>query len=221
MKDALNLTQIYNERFGERDRLEKNRIWQILCRKFFQKYVRPTDTVLDLAAGFCEFINNIECGTRIAVDLNPEIKSYARSDVQVVIAPSTDLSAVPADSVDVVFVSNFFEHLPNKDIFMLTLQQIRSVLRSGGKLLILQPNIAAVGGRYWDFVDHHLPLTERTLVEALNLVDMEVSEVRARFLPYTTKGNTPRASWMIALYLMFPPAQWIMGRQAWVVGVKP
>jgi SAM-dependent methyltransferase len=189
--------------------LEKARVWQILCKYFFQKYIKPSDTVLDLAAGFCEFINNIECEKRIAVDLNPEVKNFAAPDVQVIITSSTDLSPISADSVDVVFVSNFFEHLPDKDTSLLTLQSIRRVLRRGGKLLILQPNIAAVGGRYWDFVDHHLPLTERTLVEALNLVNIEVKEVRAKFLPYTTKGHLPRASWLIILYL------------AWVVGIKP
>ncbi len=29
-------------------------------------------------------------------------------------------------------------------------------------MLVLQPNIRYVGGAYWDFLDHHLPLTDRT-----------------------------------------------------------
>jgi hypothetical protein len=95
------------------------------------------------------------------------------------------------------------------------------VLRGGGRVLILQPNIRVLGGQYWDFVDHHLPLTDRTLVEALNLVGMEVREVRPRFLPYTTKSRLPQQPLLVRLYLLFRPAQRLLGGQAWVVAEKP
>ena len=40
----------------------------------------PRDaTVLDLAAGHCEFINNIQAGRRIAVDLNPARRQLAQA----------------------------------------------------------------------------------------------------------------------------------------------
>lgn len=219
--ESLNVTEIYRARFDKQDRARKEKIWQVLCRQFFQRYVKPTDTVLDLAAGYCEFINNIDCAARIAVDLNPETREFARPDVRFVQAPSDDLGAIEPDSIDVVFVSNFFEHLPDKEMFLNTLREIRRVLRSGGRLLILQPNIGVLHGHYWDFVDHHLPLTEKTLVEALGLVDMRVQEVRARFLPYTTKSRLPQSPWLVSLYLAIPLAHLFMGVQAWVVGVKP
>ena len=70
-------------------------------------------------------------------------------------------------------------------------------------------------------MDHHLPLTDRTLVEALGLVDMEVHEVRPRFLPYTTKSRLPQHPLLARLYLMLPLVHQVFGGQAWVVGVKP
>jgi SAM-dependent methyltransferase len=140
--------------------------------------------------------------------------------VRVVIAYSHDMADVASDSVDVVFVSNFFEHLPDKQVFLDTLREIRRVLRPGGKLLIFQPNIRFLNGAYWDFIDHYLPLTDRTLVEALHLVGLRIDEVRPRFLPYTTRSRLPRWPWLVRLYLQLRPAHWIFGRQAFVAARK-
>src|SRR5262249_10270216 len=138
------------------------------------------------------------------------------------LVPSDQLSSrVTLDSVDVVFCSNFFEHLPDKRTFLATLAEIRRVLRPGGRLLVLQPNIRFVGAAYWDFVDHHLPLTDRTLVEACESLNFEVVEVIPRFLPYTTRSALPQSPWLVRLYLAIRPAWLILGRQTWAVLRKP
>jgi SAM-dependent methyltransferase len=220
MRD-LNLSKLYSVRFAPDDKERKARVWRVLCRHFFQRYVDRSDTVLDIAAGHCEFINHIEAKRRIAFDLNPEIRIHAATGVEVVQGLSTDLGAFRDELFDVVFVSNFFEHLPTKDDLLRTLAEVRRVLRPGGRLLILQPNIRLTGGAYWDFIDHHLPLTERSLVEAVELVGLEATEVRARFLPFTSKSALPQHPLLVRLYLKFPPAQWLLGRQSWVVAVRP
>jgi hypothetical protein len=46
-------------------------------------------------------------------------------------------------------------------------------------------------------------------------------EVRARFLPYTTKSRLPKATWLLRLYLRLRPAQWLFGKQTWVVAERP
>jgi ubiquinone/menaquinone biosynthesis C-methylase UbiE len=183
--------------------------------------VHSNDTVLDIGAGYCEFINTINCAHKIALDLNEDTKRYAAPEVRVVQCMSKYMTEITDESVDVAFASNFFEHLPNKEVFLQTLREIQRVLRPGGKLLILQPNIRFLNGEYWDFLDHHLPLTDRTLVEALHAVDMEPIEVRSRFLPYTTKSSLPRHALLVWLYLRVPLAHYILGKQAWVVGKKP
>lgn len=221
MNRESHLKRIYAERFDEEARRRKARVWRVLCRHFFQRYVRPEDTVLDLGAGYCEFINSIKCRERIAVDGNPDLARCAAPGVRVVLATSSHLVEVADSSVDVVFCSNFLEHLADKAEVLSLVAECYRVLRPGGRLLVLQPNIRAVGGRYWDFFDHHVPLTERSLTEAFALVGLEVREARARFLPYTTVSALPQHPFLVRLYLLFPPVHRLLGGQAWVVGVKP
>lgn len=215
-----NVQRLYRLRFGDAEAPRREALWRVLCDHVFVKYVRPQDTVLDLAAGRCEFINQIRCGTRIAVDWNPDLARHAAPNVRVVQALSTDMTEVETASVDVVFISNFLEHLPDTSALVDTLAEVRRVLRPEALVVILQPNIRLVGGAYWDFVDHHLPLTERSLVEALELAGFTVRDVRTRFLPYTTRGLLPTNALLARLYLLLPPAQWLLGKQSLVVAAR-
>jgi SAM-dependent methyltransferase len=217
----MDLERLYSNRFTAAERAEKARYWKVLYDDFLARYVRPDDCVLDLAAGTCDFVNNARCRRRIAVDLNEEARAAAAPGVEFVHAPATDLSPIAPGTVDVVFVSNFFEHLPSKADLLATLGEIRRVLRPGGRVLVIQPNIRLIPGAYWDFVDHHLPLTDRSLVEALEIAGLRPVEVRARFLPYTTKTRLPKATWLLRLYLRLRPAQWLFGKQTWVVAERP
>jgi SAM-dependent methyltransferase len=218
----LSLDTLYATRFPEADRDAKDAIWRVLCPHFFQRYVKETDVVLDIGAGFGEFLRHIRCAKRIAVDIERLSGRVLPPGTEEVFAPSHQLSShVPANSVDVVFCSNFFEHLPDKATFLATLKEILTVLAPGGRLLALQPNIRYVGGAYWDFVDHHLPLTHVTLIEAAESLGFEVAEVIPRFLPYTTRSAIPQAPWLVRLYLMCRPAWWVMGQQTWFVARKP
>jgi SAM-dependent methyltransferase len=215
------LAQIYRERFSKDTEAARLALWRTLCESWIQRYIPQDAVVLDLAAGRCEFINQIRCREKIAVDLNEDVRRYAAPDVRIVIAYSHAMNEVADGSVDVVFVSNFFEHLPDKQAFLDTLREIRRVLRPGGRLLIMQPNIRFLNGEYWDFVDHYLPLTDRTLVEALALTGMRAVEVRPQFLPYTTRSRFPQAAWLVRLYLRLTFVHRLFGKQAWVVAVRP
>ncbi len=217
MKDYV--LSIYADRF-DKDADKRNVMWQVLCADYFQKFIRPKDTVLDLGAGYCEFINNIDCKKKIAVDLNATTKKKAAKGVKVYQALSTKLPKSLTGKIDVVFTSNFFEHLDSKNELIDTLKEIHRVLKPGGKLLVLQPNIRLVGSQYWDYVDHTLPLTERSLLEAFLLTDFELEYQKVRFLPYTANSRIPAWPLLIKLYLKFPPIQLLMGKQTFTVSTK-
>jgi ubiquinone/menaquinone biosynthesis C-methylase UbiE len=205
---------LYERRF-DGDRAFRDSMWEVLCRSFFQRYVMPSDTVLEVGAGHCEFINHILADRRIAVDINSDLGRHAGPGVEVVNSASTDLSAIAGGSVDVAFASNFFEHLSRPDILE-TLRQLRRVLVPGGRLLILQPNIRFCSQDYWMFFDHVTPLDDRSVVEALAMTGFQAKEVIPRFLPFTTKGSLPKSLVLLRFYLACPPLWRLFGAQAFI-----
>ncbi|MBI3341969.1 methyltransferase domain-containing protein [Candidatus Curtissbacteria bacterium] len=198
----------------------RNDIWKILCHDYFQRFIKKQDTVCDLGSGYCEFINNIKAAKRIAIDINPETKKFADKKVQTIIALSTKLPKSLYGSVDVVFVSNFFEHLSSKEELAKTLLQIGKILKKGGKLIVLMPNIRYVGPAYWDFLDHQLPLTEKSMEEALLLHRYQIILKKNKFLPYSTKGKLPQRPALVKLYLKIPLLHLVFGKQSLIVAKK-
>lgn len=213
------LSSIYRNRFDARELENKRVLWQTLVDGFFQRYVPVDGTVVDLGAGNCEFVNAVSARRRIAVDLNPDTVSFAAPTVEVLTTRSDQMSVLDSASVDTVFTSNFFEHLPTKADLMTTLSECRRVTRPGGLIVVLMPNIRYLPGRYWDYLDHHLPLTHLSVAEALELSGYEVVEQVGRFLPYTVKdAKFDVRPFMIRAYLRLRPAWRILGKQMLVVG---
>ena len=212
------ITRLYNQRFDSDELVDKQVLWSTLCSDFLAQYVDPSSTVLDLGAGRCEFINNIEAKQKLAVDPNPATAAMAAPDVEVLQLYSNDLSAILDESVDVVFASNFLEHVANKDVLMETLLECHRITRPGGRMIVLMPNIRYVPGRFWDYLDHHVPLTHVSLVEALDLSGFEADVVLPRFLPYTVKDSRlPVRKEFIQLYLRLPVLWRLLGKQMFVV----
>ena len=222
----MELTHLYKKRFGgdgdaERVLHRKNALWQVLCQHFFDRYVRAGHVVLDVGAGYCEFINNVgrnvQLGQRIALDINEACADFAAPDVRVIHEDCMQVRSLEDTSVDVIFMSNFLEHLPTKDAVLQLFVECARLLRDKGTLLILQPNIRLVGGAYWDFFDHYLPLTEKSLAEALSLATFDVTQCIPRFLPFTTKSVLPQHPFLVQMYLHCPWAWSLLGKQSFMV----
>jgi ubiquinone/menaquinone biosynthesis C-methylase UbiE len=216
--DGERLKALYAERFAG-DLEFRRAMWRELCTGFFDRYVSPDDTVLDLAAGACEFINAVRARTRIAVDINPAVRDMASAGVTALVSPADDLADVADGSVDVVFASNFFEHIDRPTI-LAVMTEAHRVLRPGGRFLVLQPNIRFCARDYWMFFDHVTPVDDRALAEAFTLTGFEVTHVVPRFLPFTTKSRLPRSARLVRAYLAFPLAWRVFGKQSFLVAER-
>ena len=214
------INELYSLRFNDRDRKVKNKLWKVICRDFFQKYIHKNNSVLDLGAGFCEFINNIDCADKYAVDINTDIRKFAAQDVKIFVTASTNMKSLKDESVDVVFASEFFEHLKNNEELFETFVEIYRILKVGGRLIILCPNIRYLRDRYWDFIDHRLPLNHVGLEEALLLYRYKVIKNIPKFLPYTTKSVLPKSAFLLRLYLKLPIVWKIFGKQMLIIAEK-
>jgi hypothetical protein len=219
----LELDKLYSIRFDTDKTLKsKNIVWRALCRYFFQKFIEKTDIVVDIAAGYCEFLNNICAKEKIGFDLNSDAKKVADKGVEIINDSFFKMGQYLKDKkADIIFASNILEHLDSKEDVIETMTIAYQNLSKNGKLLILQPNIKLTGGAYWDFIDHKCPLTEKSVVEAASLAGFKTSKVIVRFLPYTQKSKIPKAAFLIWLYLKFMPfSGYFMGKQSFLVFEK-
>ena len=214
-----NLAQIYEKRFSGHE-IYRNRVWQILTKEFFLKWIKDSDHILDLGCGYGEFINHATCKVRHAIDLNPKTKSLLD---QKIIFHEQDCSKpwkIDPNSLDLVFTSNFFEHLPDKESLNRTIGEVNNTLKPGGWLIAMGPNINVLQGRYWDFWDHHVALSDQSLCELLQIHDFTLEQSEAKFLPYHMVRVKERPLFLVSLYLRFPFLWKIFGKQFLIVAKK-
>jgi len=213
------LGEIYELRFsGYED--YRTKVWQILVNNFFNKWIRSDFEILDLGCGYGEFINQVNCSTRYAMDLNPRTKDHLDKEI---IFYEQDCSMpweLKPSSLDLVFTSNFFEHLPNKSTLDSTVRNIYKALKPNGLLIAMGPNISILKGQYWDFWDHHVALSEQSISELLEINQFKIEKSVSQFLPYNMVRIKKRPLFLLKLYLKMPFAWKIFGKQFLVTAKK-
>jgi len=214
------LATIYQQRFGGAEKYRAE-VWRHLCEAYFQEALGgQLDGVVDVGCGYGVFINNIKAERKYGIDLNPDSKAFLNEGVTFLQQPCQKPWPLEDESIDAVFTSNFFEHLPNKETLSRTLLEARRCLRPGGRIMAMGPNINVVNGRYWDFYDHHVALSEKSMAEGLSITGFEIEKEIARFVPYTMVGQPKYPASVIRLYLAMPFAWRFFGGQFLVAGRK-
>jgi SAM-dependent methyltransferase len=191
-----------------------------LCNDFFYCFIPLNSKVLDMACGYGHFINNVHAFKKFSLDINPDCSQYLKDDIHFLNMSVIDMKKEKMDLFDVVFTSNFLEHLSSKDELELVLDNVWDALSPNGKFLIMGPNIKYLGGAYWDFYDHHIPLTHNSLCEVLQLKGFKVEFCLKKFLPYTTKGKLPTHPLLVKIYLKIPLLWKVFGKQFFVIAKK-
>ena len=217
----MDIKKIYADKHSKEDINFRSECWKILCYKFFSKYIKSGDAVLELGSDDCTFINNISCKKKIAVDVNDNVKDYADPDVRVVISDCTDFAKdIAAASLDIVFISNLLEHV-DKESIIRTFSQSKRVLKGGGRLIIHGPNIKYCKS-YWDWFDHITPLSDVSVCQILEAEGFQVVTLIPRFLPNKVpKKAVPSKPWVLSLYLSLSWIWPLLGETFFIIAKKP
>mgnify|MGYP001180890772 FL=1 len=177
------------------------RVWRAIC-EYLQRYIPETATVLDVGAGYCDFINQIKAGKKYAVDIDREAHKHCAEEVQFVHANLADID-LPAESFDTIFASNLLEHLHDNELNVF-FSQADKLLVTGGTLILIQPNIRYCYREYWDDFTHVRAFSNVSLSDLLVSRGYKVVKVEPRFLPFSFKSILPKTYWLTKLYLMLP-----------------
>lgn len=217
------LKRLYNKRFSAEGLEYKKQLWKVFINTFLSKHIKKDDVLLDIGAGYCEFINNVDVSKKYVIDVNPDVKKYANKKVTVIqssiFQPNEQIEKL--EPLSCIFISNFFEHLTDfgfKQVIQV-LAFCYSKLKTGGRLIIIQPNFKFCYREYYDFIDHHIPLTHLSMKEALETVNFKIEILYNRFLPYTTVGKKIPPEWL-KLYLSLPFLWKIFGKQMFIKAIK-
>lgn len=195
-------------------------VWKILTREFFSRWIREDAVILDLGCGWGEFVNQISAAQKYGMDLNPDSAGKLGTDVNFLAQDCSEPWPLPQESLDVIFSSNFFEHLPSKESLRRTLDQAFRCLKPGGRMICMGPNIRFLPGSYWDFWDHHLALTDASLAEGLRLAGFTIDRAIDRFLPYSMSQGFSPPLVLLRIYLRCPLLWRFFGRQFLIVARK-
>ena len=176
------------------------KVWKAIA-EYLQRYVDPgSDTVLDLGAGYCDFINNIGARRKIAVDVDAHRIAYAAPDVQVVQASIESMPSIEDGSIDVLFASNLLEHLDDVQLER-ALAEFDRLLKKGAVVILLQPNYRYAYREYFDDYTHKKIFSHVSLRDFFVAHGYEAVAMVPRFLPFSLKSRLPKSYILTKIYL--------------------
>ena len=178
-------------------------LWQCLWRYRFSAMVDPNDCVLDLGAGYGDFINSVVARRRIAVDAWEDFPGFLVPGIEHQVGRVTELNFLEDGTVDFAFASNLFEHL-TKEEFATVLAGLHRKLSPKGTLTIVQPNYRYAYREYFDDFDHKTVYSHTSLADFLVANDYDVFLIEPRFMPLSLKGRVPVKPILIRAWLASP-----------------
>jgi len=109
-----------------------------------------------------------------------------------------------ASTFDVVLASNVLEHFSPTEV-PAVVESVGSVLKPGGRFVIVQPNFRYAWRRYFDDYTHRSIFTHVSLPALLRAHGFRVLDVRPKFLPYSMQGaRVPITESLVTAYLRSP-----------------
>jgi SAM-dependent methyltransferase len=181
---------------------ERAHVWREIAR-YVRRDVPDARVAIELGPGYCDFINAFPAEQKVAFDLNPEMLAYAEEGVDLRIEDASHLGDLPPGSVDLVFASNFLEHLESNEVEQL-LSAARKVLSDRGRLVLLQPNYRRCAEHYFDDPTHKTIFDDRNICDWLERSDLRACRIVPGLLPFSMKSRLPKWPLLVRLYLNSP-----------------
>jgi SAM-dependent methyltransferase len=182
----------------------RREVWRVLA-DHLSRWVPLDAHVLEVGAGHCHWINAVRAARRVAVDTWPGLTQFAAPGVEArVMDASTELPAFPAGHFDVVLASNVLEHF-EPDTASSVIGDMHTVLKPGGRLLIVQPNFRYAYRSYFDDYTHRSVFTDVSLPNLLRSRGFGIEMVEPKFLPYSMRDvHRTIPAWLVRAYLASP-----------------
>lgn len=196
--------------------VERQGVWAEIAR-WLAARVGPTNAALELGAGFCDFINVWPAERRVAVDLNPDMAEHAAPGVEFRQIDLTEEWPFDDESFDLVFASNFVEHISPVAGAELLGKAFRT-LRPQGVIALLQPNFRLCPKHYFDDETHVAVYSDAELAQALLDAGFAIQTIEPGLLPFSMKSNLPKWRFLVRAYLNSPIKP--RGAQMLVIGRK-
>lgn len=181
----------------------RTKVWRAIVDYISDKYLKNPVDVLDLGCGYGDFINNIKCKNKTAVDLNPDAANYLVPGIHFVNSTADNLEAIESASLDLIFSSNLLEHLTDAELERAA-KEFHRVLRPGGLMITMQPNYFYAYREYFDDYTHKKVFSHNSLPDFFAANGFKSVAMEKKFLPFSLKSRLPKTYILTKLYLDFP-----------------
>lgn len=215
----MNHSRIYEYRFAGVDHGKKQIVWKEIAG-YIYKLTNEPQVVLDPAGGMCEFINNVPSTEKWTIDLNEAfLNKYAAEPVKKVVGNNLTVD-LPEGYFDLIFISNFLEHLESQEQVAEFLEKMYRSVKKGGFIAVMGPNFKYCSREYFDFADHTVCLSELGAAEHLFGAGFDIVQIHPRFLPLSFRGGLPVNKFLVQTYLQMPFAWRFFGKQFLLIARK-
>lgn len=179
-------------------------VWQVIA-EHLAPWIPAQSRVLEIGAGYCDWINNVKAARRVAVDVWEDLPRVVASGVEpVVLDIGRGIRSLGEGQFDVVLASNLLEHF-EPAAASAVVGDVAALLRSGGRFIVIQPNFRYAYRRYFDDYTHRSIFTDTSLAALLRSHGLRSALVRPRFLPYSLRDTSaPVSPWLVRAYLRSP-----------------
>jgi hypothetical protein len=180
----------------------RKKIWKEIVN-YIYKDIGEVYTLIEMGAGFCDFINQFPAKNKICYEFNSKMKLYANNNITFIEKDVIFIDEQGNSTADLVFASNFLEHIDRKTLTIL-MPKIYNVLKQGGKLVLIQPNYNLCKKKYFDDITHKTIFDDKSIRYFLKYYGFIVNKVIPGFLPFQMKLKLPKFPILVRMYLTLP-----------------